>query len=46
MSVLYVMIPLAFLLAGMAVWAFVKAARQGQYDDLDTPPHRMLMDDE
>lgn len=46
MSVLYVMVPLAVLLAAAAVWAFVWATRQGQYDDLDTPAQRMLHDDE
>lgn len=45
MSVLYVVVPLALALAAGAVWAFVKAAGSGQFDDLDTPPHRMLNDD-
>lgn len=46
MSVIYLLIPLALLLAGIAVWAFVRSAMQGQYDDLDTPAHRMLLDDD
>ena len=46
MSVLYVMLPAALLIAGAAVVAFVRAARSGQFDDLDTPPHRILPDDE
>lgn len=45
MSVIYIMLPGAFILAGLALWAFLKAARQGQFDDLDSPPQRMLMDD-
>jgi cbb3-type cytochrome oxidase maturation protein len=46
MSVIYIVLPLAVLLAGAAVWGFIWATRGGQYDDLDTPPLRMLHDDE
>lgn len=46
MSILLVMLPAALLLAGLGVWAFVRAARAGQFDDLDTPPLRAVFDDE
>ena len=46
MSVLLLAVPIALLLAGSAVAAFFWAARDGQFDDLDTPPLRMLLDDE
>lgn len=46
MSVIYVLIPLALLVAGTAVGAYAWAARRGQFDDLDTPALRMLHDDE
>jgi cbb3-type cytochrome oxidase maturation protein len=46
MSVLYIMLPIALLIAGMALAAFIRAARSGQYDDLDTPACRILMDDD
>jgi cbb3-type cytochrome oxidase maturation protein len=45
-SVIFVLLPLAFVLAIAAVWAFVRATRTGQFDDLDTPAHRILHDDE
>lgn len=45
MSVLYIALPVALVIGGLAVWAFVYSVRQGQYDDLDTPPMRMLFDD-
>jgi cbb3-type cytochrome oxidase maturation protein len=45
MSVLYVLLPLAVLMGGLAVFAFLRAVRKGQFDDLDTPQHRMLFDD-
>ena len=46
MSVLYVLIPLALLLLGLAVWAFFWAVGSGQFDDLDTPAMRVVMDDD
>ena len=46
MSVLYVVLPLALIIVGTAVGAFVWSARSGQFDDLDTPPVRVLHDDE
>jgi cbb3-type cytochrome oxidase maturation protein len=46
MSTLYLVLPLAFLVAGAALAAFVWAARSGQFDDLDTPQRRILLDDE
>ena len=45
MSVLLLAVPIALLLAGSAVAAFFWAARDGQFDDLDTPPLRMLQDE-
>lgn len=46
MSVLYVLFPLALLLAAAAVAAFIWAVRSGQLDDLDTPALRILHDDD
>ncbi len=46
MSVIYIVVPLALLVVGAAVAAFVWAANRGQFDDLETPAVRMLHDDE
>lgn len=46
MSVLYVMVPVALVIAAGAVVAFIRAARAGQFDDLETPAYRMLPDDD
>ena len=46
MSILYVLIPLALLLLAGAVWAFFWAVGSGQFDDLDTPAVRIIMDDD
>jgi cbb3-type cytochrome oxidase maturation protein len=31
---------------GVALWAFLWAVRTGQFDDLEGPAHRILMDDD
>jgi len=46
MNILYVLIPLALLLLAGAVWAFFWAVGNGQFDDLDTPAVRIIMDDD
>ena len=46
MNILYVLIPLALLVLGAAVWAFFWAVGSGQFDDLDTPAMRILLDDD
>ena len=46
MSVLFIVLPLALVLAAAAVWGFVWMVRSGQYDDLDTPASRILVDDD
>jgi cbb3-type cytochrome oxidase maturation protein len=46
MSILYVLIPLALLILGGAVWAFFWAVGNGQFDDLDTPAVRIILDDD
>ncbi len=46
MSVLYILIPLALLLGGGALVAFLSALKQGQFDDLETPAWRAIFEDE
>ena len=46
MITLYIVLPLALFIAGGAVAAFVWTVRSGQLDDVDTPPRRILFDDE
>ena len=46
MTILYLLIPLALLLLGLAIWAFIWTIRSGQYDDMEGPAHRILMDDD
>ena len=46
MSVIYMLLPLALLMAAAALASFIWAARQGQFDDLETPAQRALLDDD
>lgn len=46
MTVLYILVPLALLLAAGAVGAFYFAARGGQFDDLETPAMRILFEED
>lgn len=45
MSVLYIALPLAILLGATGLFACWYCIRSGQYDDLDSPSMRMLIDD-
>jgi len=46
MDILYLLIPLAVLIMIVAVAAFIWAVKNGQYEDLEGPAHRILMDDD
>jgi cbb3-type cytochrome oxidase maturation protein len=46
MEVIFIVLPLALLLAGVALGAFLWAVRRGQYDDLEAPPCRVLFEDD
>lgn len=46
MESLYLLIPLALVLLALIVWALLWAIRSGQFDDLEGPAHRILMDED
>ncbi len=45
MTILYVIIPIAIILVSSFVILFLWAVKDEQFDDLETPAHRMLIDD-
>jgi cbb3-type cytochrome oxidase maturation protein len=45
-TIIYALIPLGLLLLGVAIWAFFWAVRSGQFDDMETPAWRILLDDD
>ena len=46
MGVMFVLLPVALAFAAGALAAFLWAVRSGQFDDLDTPAVRILLDDD
>jgi cbb3-type cytochrome oxidase maturation protein len=46
MNIIYLAIPLAIVLGSFFLLSFFWAVLQDQYDDVETPAHRMLLDDE
>jgi cbb3-type cytochrome oxidase maturation protein len=46
MDILYLLIPIAIIFVGCALWAFFWSVNSGQYDDMDSPAHSILFDDD
>ena len=46
MNIIFLLIPLGLVLLAAAVAAFFWAVRSGQFDDLETPAWRILLDDD
>ena len=45
MEVIFIMLPLAILMGGGFLAAFLWSVHCGQYDDMDTPRYRAVFDD-
>lgn len=46
MNIVYFLLPLALLLGFGFLAAFVASSWFGQFDDLETPAHRLLLEDD
>ncbi len=46
MSVLFIVVPMALVIVGVALAGYLWAVRTGQMDDLETPGLRVIRDDE
>ncbi len=46
MEILYLLIPIAVIVLAVAIGALIWAVRSGQFEDLEGPAHRILMDDD
>jgi cbb3-type cytochrome oxidase maturation protein len=46
MSILFVLIPLGLVLLGIAVWGFIWAVNNEQFEDLDRAAHSILFEDD
>jgi len=45
MDVVYLLVPLSVLFLIFAIWALLWAIRSEQFDDLEGPANRIVMDD-
>jgi len=45
MTILYVIIPIAIILVSFFVLFFLWGVKNEQFDDLETPAHKILIDD-
>lgn len=45
MNIIFLTLGVSIFIAIIFLAAFIWATRKGQYDDLETPSHRMLLDD-
>lgn len=46
MSVIYFLISISVVVAGIFLYLFIRSVKSGQFDDSYTPSVRMLFDDE
>lgn len=45
MEIIYLLIPVVLLLVVIMIWVFLWAVKSDQFDDLEGPAHRIIMDD-
>jgi cbb3-type cytochrome oxidase maturation protein len=46
MDIIYILVPLSIVLISIATLIFFWAVRSGQFDDMESPAHRILFDDD
>lgn len=46
MEILFLLIPVSVALVLLIAWAFLWAVKSGQFEDMEGPAHRILMDDD
>ena len=46
MNIIYLLLPIALLMACGSLAAYLWCATHHQYEDLETPAHRILLEDE
>jgi len=46
MEIVYLLLPIAIVIAIVAVGVFFWAVKSGQFEDLEGPAYRILMDDD
>jgi cbb3-type cytochrome oxidase maturation protein len=45
-DILYLLIPISIIFVVIIAWVFIWSVKSGQYDDMEGPAHRILMDND
>jgi cbb3-type cytochrome oxidase maturation protein len=46
MEIIYLLIPIALILVAVIIWLFMWAVKSDQFDDLEGPAHKIIMDND
>jgi len=46
MNIIYLLLPVALIIVGIIIWLFMWAVKSDQFDDLEGPAYKILMDDD
>ncbi len=46
MDILYLLIPISMIFVVIIAWVFVWSVKSGQYEDMEGPAHKILMDND
>ena len=46
MEIIYLLIPIALILVTVIIWIFFWAVKSDQFDDLEGPAHKIIMDND
>jgi cbb3-type cytochrome oxidase maturation protein len=46
MNIIYLLIPVVLLLVVIIIWVFMWAVKSDQFDDLEGPAHKIIMDND
>ena len=46
MEIIYLLLPIALILVGIIIWVFMWAVKSDQFEDLEGPAHRIIMEND
>jgi len=46
MEIIYLLLPIALILVVIIIWVFMWAVKTDQFEDLEGPAHRIIMEDD
>lgn len=46
MDIIFLLIPIAIIFVACGIWAFFYSVNSGQFDDLESPAHSILFEDD